>query len=416
MAEPTGDPGRGSEIAVIGGGPAGLFCAERLAGAGRSVTLFERMPTPGRKFLLAGRGGLNLTHSEPLEAFKTRYGPELAALEPSLEAFPPGDLRAWCHGLGIETFVGSSGRVFPRSFKASPVLRAWLTRLAGAGVTLRTGWHWQGWTGTGALRFAAGPGAEPREFPAPRAMVLALGGASWPRLGSDGGWTGALEAAGVPLRPLAPANSGFRCAWSQAFASRFAGTPLKTVTAGLGEARVRGQVTVTASGLEGGAIYALSRDLRERLERGGAATLTLDLCPDLTADALAARLAKVPARQSASNRLRKAGLPPVALGLVREVRDGPPPAAPPALAALLKALPLKVTATTGLERAISTAGGVSWSGLDDHLMLTARPGTFVAGEMIDWEAPTGGYLLQACFATGRRAAEGVEAYLARTQP
>lgn len=383
------------------------MAATRLSDAGCAVTIYERLPSPARKLLMAGRGGLNLTHSEPLEPFLSRYAPQTPGLLAAVRAFPPAALRAFAEDLGEPTFVGTSGRVFPTSFKASPLLRAWLARLAARGVELKTRHSWQGWTADGALRFETPDG---QEVVRPAATVLALGGASWPRLGSDGGWVPLLQARGVPVSPFRPANMGLLIPWSAPMA-RFAGTPLKRIALTCGPARVRGEAVVTAAGLEGGAVYALSAAVRTALETGGPAALTLDLRPDLEAGDLARRLEAVPERYSLSNRLRKgAGLSPVAASLLREA--GPLPAGAPALAARIKAVPLAVTGTCGLERAISSAGGLGWDGLDDRFMLRAMPGVFACGEMLDWEAPTGGYLLQASFATGLAAAEGLLAHLA----
>jgi uncharacterized flavoprotein (TIGR03862 family) len=387
-----------TSIAIIGAGPAGLIAAETLAQAGHAVTVFDRMASPARKLLIAGRGGLNLTHSEPLESFLDRYGPARAALEPAIRAFPPATLIGWCEGLGQETFIGSSGRVFPRKMKASPLLRAWLARLAGLGVTLRPRHRWMGWDGE-ALRFDAPEGAIRHEADA---TLLALGGASWPRLGSDGGWTSLLD----DVAPLRPANMGFLADWSLHFRERFAGQPLKRIALAFEGQRVRGEAMVTAAGIEGGAVYALAAPLREAISRDGTAVLHLDLRPDLDAAALAARLAG--RGLSLSNQLRKAGLSPVAIGLVQEARHGGDTRAPEAL---VKSLPVRLTATQGLDRAISSAGGLRLGAIDERFMLRARPGTFVAGEMLDWEAPTGGYLLQGCFSSGVAAAKGALAWL-----
>ena len=383
-----------ADVAVVGAGPAGLMAAEVLASAGARVTLYDAMARPGRKFLLAGRGGLNLTHSEPLEPFLARYAcPEI---EPHIRAFPPADLTAWCEGLGQEVFTGSSGRVFPKAMKASPLLRAWLRRLEGMGVTFHPRARWLGFGPGRALRFEGFDVT-------PEAAVLALGGASWPQLGSDGAWVTAFG--GDEVAPLAPANMGFRVDWSAPFAERFAGTPLKRVVLTLAGRSWRGEAMVTRSGLEGGLIYAAGAALRAACP----VTVALDLRPDLDHAALAARLGA--GAQSLSTRLRRAGLAPVAIGLVQEaVRAGAPRAD---LAALVKALPLTLAAPMGIARAISTAGGLRWSALDAALMLRARPGVFCAGEMVDWEAPTGGYLLQGCFATGRAAALGALAFLNR---
>lgn len=389
------------DLAVVGGGPAGLAAAERLAEAGHAVTVYERMPSVARRLLIAGRGGLNLTHSEALPDFLARYHPA-GSLAPAIRAFPPEALRAWCEGLGQPTFVGSSGRVFPRAFKASPLLRAWLGRLDMLGVRIRARHRLTGIedrtlildTPEGTLRHA------------PAAALLALGGASWPRLGSDGSWVAVMEGLGAAVAPLRPANVGFRVGWSEVFRTRFAGEPVKRVGLSAGGQRVLGEMVVTQTGLEGGAVYALGRVLREAAEAEGAAILTLDLRPDLAEAALAARLGRSRPGESAASRLRKAaGLAPVAAGLLRESLGGPLPAEPGALAARIKAARLALDGPEAIERAISTAGGLR--GVDARFMLPGRPGLFAAGEMLDWEAPTGGYLLQGAFASGRAAAEGM---------
>ncbi|GLK76576.1 NAD(FAD)-utilizing dehydrogenase [Methylopila jiangsuensis] len=395
--------------AVVGAGPAGLMAAERLAARGFNVTVYDRMPSPARKFLLAGRGGLNLTHSEPLERLLERYGPARSTLEPAIRVFSSEWLIDWCQGLGIETFVGTSGRVFPKALKASPLLRAWLRRLETQGVRFGLRRRWTGWTPDGALVFEGPDGPETAR---PAATVLALGGASWPRLGADGAWTGPLDAAGVALTPLRPANCGFLVPWSEALAGRFAGEPLKRAALSFEGVTVRGEAMITADGIEGGLIYALSARLRDAIARSGTARPTLDLRPDLSPDQLAAKLAAPRGTRSLSTHLRKAaGLSPVAVALLREA--GPPPAEAEALARRIKALPLTFTAPKGIERAISTAGGVALPELDGAFMLRGRPGVFLAGEMLDWEAPTGGYLLQACFATGAAAGDGAADWLAR---
>ena len=388
------------QVAVIGAGPAGLMAAEAAAGQGCAVTLFDAMPSPGRKFLMAGRGGLNLTHTEPFDRFKARYGDAAERLAPMLDAFPPEALRAWASGLGIETFVGSSGRVFPQGLKASPLLRAWLTRLGAAGVRLETRRRWDGFAPDGAVRLVDPVGAV-HLFPA-AATVLALGGASWARLGSDGGWAATLAALGVPLVPFRAANCGFTVAWPPEFAQRHAGAPLKNIALSLGASRVRGEAVVAGYGIEGGAVYALGAAPHQALRRAGTARLLLDLKPDLTAAELAARLDRPRRGASLASFLRKAAnLPPIAAALVRAIRPEIANGSAEPLAAALKALPLDLTGTAPLDRAISTAGGVGWEALGPDLQVTARPGLFLAGEMLDWEAPTGGYLLQACFATGR---------------
>ena len=396
-------------VSVIGAGPGGLMAAEVLARAGAAVTVHERMPSPARKLLMAGRGGLNLTHSEDQAAFLDRYGEGAAGVEAWLDAFSPDDLTAWAEGLGQTTFVGSSGRVFPRAMKASPLVRAWLERLAGLGVTLRTRSRWTGWDNDGALTFETPDGAA-RETP--DAVVLALGGASWPRLGSDGAWVPTLEDAGVVVAPLRAANAGFDVAWSEVLVERFAGAALKPVALGFGDQTLRGEIMITRYGVEGGAVYALSAALREAIAAHGEAVLNLDLRPDLTVEALAARLERPRGKDSMTNHLRKAGgLSPVAIAVLREI-PGELPVGSDKLAKRIKAVRLKLTGMQGLKRAISTAGGVRLEAVDAGLMLTARPGVFVAGEMLDWEAPTGGYLLQASLATGVVAAQGALDWLA----
>ncbi len=386
------------EIAIIGSGPAGLMAAEAAASAGKRVVIFDRMPSPARKFLLAGRGGLNLTHNEPQPAFITRYGEAQARLAPLIAAFPPDALRTWADDLGQECFVGTSGRIFPRSFKASPLLRAWLRKLGALGVELRLRHEFQGWDAQGRLRFATPKGETLVEA---GACVLALGGASWPRLGSDGGWAEVLRGEGLSVAPLRPSNCGFEIAWSPVLKS-FGGFPLGPVTLTGGGHSLRGECVITEHGIEGGAIYALSAGLRDAIERDGGVDLTIDLRPDVSHEALAARLGRPRGGQSMAGVLRKSGgLPPVAAALVRE--PGPLPADPAELAARIKALTLRLTGVRPIARAISTAGGLRFADVTDDLMVASRPGLFVAGEMLDWEAPTGGYLLQACFATGRAA-------------
>ncbi|MBU1377672.1 MAG: TIGR03862 family flavoprotein [Alphaproteobacteria bacterium] len=396
-------------VAVIGGGPAGLFAAETLAAAGHAVTVYDRMPSVGRKLLMAGRGGLNLTHSEDLEAFAARYGGAAARLRPMLDAFPPAALIAWAEGLGQPTFTGSSGRVFPRSLKASPLLRAWLARLAGLGVTIRTRTEWLGWADDGALRFRTPDGEIAVN---PDATVLALGGASWPKLGSDGAWAAWLEGV-IPFRP---ANMGFDVGWSPVMQG-FAGQPLKNIALTFRDHTVRGEAMVTRHGLEGGALYALSAPLRDAVTVEGAATLTFDLRPEMTPGALTARLSRPKAAQSLSTHLRKAlKLSPVEINLLREAQGKTLPTEPGGLARAIKAAPIRLTGVQPLARAISSAGGVAFATIDDDLMLKDRPGVFVAGEMLDWEAPTGGYLLQATFATGLTAARGVMKRLGAAPP
>ncbi len=383
-------------IAIIGAGPAGLIAADVLSAAGKRVIVFERMPSVARKFLMAGRGGLNLTHSEAFEAFVTRYEEAAPRLRRILEAFTPSDLIKWANDLGQETFTGSSGRMFPKAMKASPLLRAWLGRLAAQGVEIRARTAWLGWSDDGALQF------NDNEAVRPEATVLALGGASWPRLGSDGSWRETLAARGVDIAPFQPANVGFNVAWSDHIRSKFAGQPLKTIALRCGAREVRGEAMITEYGIEGSAIYALAADLRARAP----VTISIDLRPDLTHAEIAAKLARAKSGDTLSSTLRKSlGLSPLGISLLHE--GGAPPRESVALANLIKAVPITLTSARGLERAISSAGGVHWHAVDDDLQLRAIPKTYVAGEMLDWEAPTGGYLLQACFATGVWAARAI---------
>jgi uncharacterized flavoprotein (TIGR03862 family) len=397
--------------AVIGAGPAGLFAAEALARAGARVTIYEHKASPARKFLMAGRGGLNITHAENLERFISRYGAAAKRLGPIIRAFPPQALRDFCAELGEATFVGSSGRVFPASFKASPLLRAWLARLGALGVSIATRHAFLGFDPAGAVLRLEGPdGGE--ILRRADAVVLALGGASWPRLGSEGGWTGTLRAAGVAVTPLSAANSGALVPWSPLFRGDFEGQPIKTVMLRHGEATARGDMVITRNGLEGGPVYALSSGLREAAAAGGQTTLLVDLRPDTSPACLVRKLSRRPPKQSHATFLRRAGFSRAEIGLLREAcgADSLPRDAE-ALAALVKNAPLTVTGVAGLERAISTAGGVAFEEVDDALMITRLPGVFVAGEMLDFDAPTGGYLLQAAFATGRAAGRGAARYL-----
>lgn len=370
-----------ADIKVIGAGPAGLMAAEVLAEAGHRVRILDHMAAPARKFLLAGRGGLNLTHSEPLDAFLERYGEARLLLEPAIRAFPPDALIAWANGLGIETFAGSSGRVFPKQMKASPLLRAWLRRLDGLGVKLVTRSRWEGFDGT--------------------PTILALGGASWPHLGSDAQWLPLFAVKGITVNPFKPANSRFLVHWSPVFREKFAGTPVKNVALTYAGKRVRGELMISQEGIEGGAIYALSKGLREKPGH----PLIIDFRPDLTEEALAKRLEKPRGKDSLSNYLRKvAGLSRVAINLLRETGTAPD-------AKGIKSMPLVLERPAGIARAISSAGGVAWEDVDPQFQLLKVPGTYCVGEMLDWEAPTGGYLLQACFSTAVMAARHLAAEL-----
>jgi uncharacterized flavoprotein (TIGR03862 family) len=390
------------------------MAAEVFACGGASVTIYERMPSAGRKFLMAGRGGLNLTHSEDLVRVLSRYGAATPRLRDAIEAFPPAAVRAWCGGLGQETFVGTSGRVFPKAFKASPLLRAWLRRLDGAGVNVLPRHRWLGWDRDGALVFETPSG---RTTAHADATVLALGGASWPRLGADGSWADILAASGIGVTPLRPANCGFVVNWSDVFRDRFEGQPLKRVGLSFDGHKVRGEVLITRQGLEGGGIYALSAPLRDAIAVSGEAVLRIALRPDLPVAELQRRLEAPRNKQSLSTVLRKAvNLSPPAIGLLHEAaaasqRLGGMGATD--LAALIDDVPVRLVAAAPLARAISTAGGVRFDEVDHGFMLRRRPGVFVAGEMLDWEAPTGGYLLQAAFATGAAAARGALDWLVR---
>ena len=402
----------GAGALVIGGGPAGLMAAEVLAASGTMVDLFDAMPSVGRKFLLAGKGGLNLTHGEPLPAFTARYGTQAPRVATWLAAFDPAALRAWASGLGIDTFVGSSGRVFPADMKAAPLLRAWLHRLRGQGVRLHMRHRWTGWSDDGAWRFKAPGGTLELR---PRAVVLALGGASWSRLGSDGAWVPWLVAAGVPVAPLQPANCGFEVtpAWSAHLRERFAGAPIKPVVLRSGGFERQGEFVLSEYGVEGSLVYAAGALLREAIAREGRAVPTLDLLPDVDAARVAREVAHPRGARSLSSHLKsRLGLAGAKVALLHELLPREALADPARLAAALKALPLTLVAPRPIDEAISTAGGVRLDALHDDLMLRARPGVFCAGEMLDWEAPTGGYLLQACLASGRVAGQGAVRWLA----
>lgn len=396
-------------IAIVGGGPAGLMAADVLSADGSlQVDVYDAMPSVGRKFLMAGKGGMNITHSEPLADFVGRYGARAGVVAPWLSVFGPTALRDWIHGLGIDTFIGTSGRVFPTEMKAAPLLRAWLHRLRGQGVHIHVRHRWLGWR-DGQLRFATPAG---ELAVAADAVLLALGGGSWAKLGSDGTWVPVLRDAGIPVETLKPANCGFDVDWSPHFRERHAGQAVKPVVATAGEQTRQGEFNITGSGLEGGLIYALAADLRDTLARDGRAVLHLDLAPGRTRDRLAADLARPRGRDSLANHLRRrAGIEGVKAALLRELCTPETLASASALAGAIKNLPLPVTATRPLDEAISSAGGVNFAALDADLMLRGMPGVFCAGEMLDWEAPTGGYLLTACFASGQVAAQGILRWL-----
>ena len=411
-------------IAIIGAGPAGLMAAECLAQAGHRVTVFDAMPSVGRKFLLAGIGGMNITHSEALPDFISRYGDAAGQVGTWLQRFSPADLRDWIHDLGIETFVGSSGRVFPKEMKAAPLLRAWLQRLRTLGVQFQPRHRWLGWaeldttTTPGHVLRLQSPEGEQRFYC--DAVVLALGGASWPKLGSDGRWQQLLQAHNVAIAPLRPANCGFDIGWSAHFAEKFAGEPLKPVVLDFSDLRGKhwhkqGEAMITKTGIEGGLIYAVSAPLRDAIEAQGSASLTLDLLPGRDEKRLLAELNKPRGSKSLSAHLQgRAGVSGVRAGLLREALSKEQMNDMALVAKTLKALPLQLKAPRPIEEVISTAGGVCFSALTEQLMLKNLPGMFCAGEMLDWEAPTGGYLLTACFASGKVAADGVQQYLSRS--
>ncbi len=400
--------------AIIGGGPAGLMAAEVLTRGGAKVDVYDSMPSLGRKFLMAGKGGLNLTHAEALESFLTRYGKRRPDVEPLLSDFGPTALREWAAGLGVDTFVGSSGRVFPTGMKAAPLLRKWLHRLREAGAKFHVHHRWLGWREDGALRFATPLGEQSVQADV---VILALGGGSWARLGSDAAWVRVLEQRGMRIVPLRPANCGFDIGWSDHFRSKCAGQPLKSVVAAFtdssGTAHVRhGECIITDTGIEGGLVYALCAPLRDEIATKGFADIHLDLLPGREPQRVLAEVAYPRGAKSLSNHLQsRLGIKGVKAGLLREALPKEGFADPARLAAALKALPLRLVATRPVDEAISTAGGVAFEALDEHLMIRSVPGVFCAGEMLDWEAPTGGYLLTACFASGRAAGAGALAWL-----
>ncbi|MDO8356934.1 MAG: TIGR03862 family flavoprotein [Nitrospirota bacterium] len=402
------------KIAIIGGGPAGLMAAEVARAAGVEVDLYDAMASVGRKFLLAGKGGLNLTHSEPSEKFLSRYGARRAQVEPLLASFGPDALLAWVRGLGIETFVGSSGRVFPKDLKAAPLLRTWLRRLRQSGVRFHMRHRWSGWDAQGAPCFVTPEGNRSVQADA---VVLALGGGSWPKLGSDASWVPLLAGRGLQIAPLQPANCGFNVGWSEHFRTKFAGQPVKSVAIILrsdagAESWHPGEFVITETGVEGGVIYSVSAALRDEILAKGVATLRLDLAPDRDVPRLTHDLSRPRGKRTMATHLqRQAHIEGVKAGLLREVVSKEDFADPARLAATIKSLPLRLVTPRPLEEAISTAGGVPFEALDRRLMIRKLPGTFCAGEMLDWEAPTGGYLLTACFATGQAAGAGAVAWL-----
>ncbi len=405
-----------ANIFIIGGGPAGLMAAETLAQSGHHVSVYERKATLGRKFLMAGRGGLNITHSEDIDKFLNRYGPASQKLARHIRAFSPQHLQKWCRDLGEDTFIGSSGRVFPKSFKASPLLRAWRERMEKTGVIFHMQHEWIGWNKEGSINFLDNQGNTCAGYA--DAVLLALGGASWPKLGADGGWVRMLEQLEIKVSPLRPANCGFFIPWSNHFCNKFAGTPLKPVTIYHQDQSIRGEIMITKNGIEGGAVYALSSYLRDEIEKNKTAAIKLDLRPGLSVETLENNLKRPRKSQSLSTYLQKsAGLSPVAMNIMREVFSAQDLSAqsPATLATNIKGLPLHLLAPFSIDRSISTAGGIVWDEIDQNFMLKKKPGVFVAGEMIDWEAPTGGYLLQACFATGVSAARGIEKWLSHPQ-
>jgi uncharacterized flavoprotein (TIGR03862 family) len=402
-------------VVVVGAGPAGLMAAEVLSAHGHAVEVFDAMPSAGRKFLLAGKGGLNLTHSEPFEAFVSRYGGRRESVRAWLEAFDAGALRRWAKDLGTQTFIGTSGRVFPIGMKAAPLLRSWLHRLRGAGVQFRMRHRFVGWDSEGALRFESPSGESAVRC---GAIVLALGGASWPQLGSDGSWAPLLRRRGVEVAELLPANCGFdvRGGWSGYFASRFAGQPFKSVAVHFQHFHRKGEFVATATGVEGSLIYAASALLRDEIRLRGSATFELDLLPDRTPEQVLVEVAHPRGSRSLASHLKsRLRLDGIKLALSHELLNAEALHDPARLAAAIKGLPVTLTAPRPVAEAISTAGGVRLEALDANLMLRAMPGVFCAGEMLDWEAPTGGYLLTACFASGRVAGQGAARYLANAQ-
>lgn len=393
------------QVSIVGGGPAGLMAAEVLSNVGVKVHLYDAMPSVGRKFLMAGKSGLNLTHNEDIDGFLRRYHGGANHIPLAVRNFSAKDIQDWAHGLGVETFIGSSGRIFPKDYKAAPLLRAWVRRLKNNGVRFHARHRWTGWTDSGQLIFETPDGIKTDQ---PDATLLALGGASWPELGSDGQWKEALLSQGCQVAPFRPANCGFLVDWSDHFTEKFAGEPVKSTLLKINDHIQSGDFVISSYGIEGSAVYGLSRPLRNALDRDGKAVLMLDLVPDIPLQKLKEKLNRPRGKHSLSNHIRKsAGLKGVKAGLLRECLDKETFNSMDDLAQAIKNLPIDLKAPASLDKAISTAGGLCFESLDQRLMIKARPGTFVAGEMLDWEAPTGGYLLNACFALGRQAAQGI---------
>lgn len=406
-------------VAIIGGGPAGLMAAEVVSGHGLQVDVYDAMPSVGRKFLMAGKSGLNLTHAEPMPAFLCHYGTQRTALKSILHTFGPQDLRDWAQGLGIDTFVGSSGRVFPKEMKAAPLLRTWLHRLRASGVRFHMRHQWRGFDANGGLRFMTPAG---ETLITPTATVLAMGGGSWARLGSTGVWVPILQQAGIDVLPLRPANCGFEVAWSTHLRTRFAGAPVKSVTLTFTDStgdvqHKQGDFVITKYGIEGSLVYVFSAAMRDVIERDGCATVYLDLLPDQTREFISKKLSQARGKRSISEYLRRQlGITGVESALVHELVAKPVFTDPDQLAAAIKALPITCDRPRPIDEAISTAGGVSFDALNEHLMLNALPGVFCAGEMLDWEAHTGGYLLTACFASGYVAGQGAANWVQTRDP
>jgi uncharacterized flavoprotein (TIGR03862 family) len=402
------------KVAVIGGGPAGLMAAEVIRAHGVALAVYDAMPSVGRKFLMAGRGGLNLTHSEPFEKFISHYGNRKQQIEKWLMDFGPDELRAWARGLGIESFVGTSGRVFPVGMKTSPLLRAWLKRLDEAGVQFHPNHKWRGWNADRSLKFETPDGEKNIRADA---VVLALGGGSWARLGSDGAWVNWLKQAGVKVEALKPSNCGFDVDWSPHFRNRFEGQPLKSVVLTFGALRQQGEFIVTKNGVQGNLIYAASAQIRDEIEAHGKAVIGLDMLPEKTEAQVLEKLSKPRGSRTMASHLEKTvNLKGVKAGLLREFVPKDDFANMERLAASIKHLQIPLIAPRPLDEAISSAGGVTFESLNEHLMLKNLPGVFCAGEMLDWEAPTGGYLMTACFASGRVAGEGVLKWMASLEP